>query len=732
MAEQKDTTNDPENMQSEASRATGKEKVSENERIKLGDVVVTATKTEKVLEDVPGSVSVITQEQMQKQDVKTLDEALQYVPGVFARPKKGLMDSGPSVRMRGFNGNKYTLVLVDGQPINEPYYGEVAFAAMPVDNVERIEVIRGPASALYGGNAMGGVINIITKTPEKLEASLTGGYGTDNTRRIRFSIGDRLWDRLSLQLGLEKETTDGYIATPIVHSISEGDGNTTGGYATKNSTGDDKWVVGDAGENGAEREGINGKVTYDFSSTGELSLNAFYGRSAYDYGEPHTYMGTFGDSTTYADAQPSYRARFQPNDFINYTGIGEVENQGYGVGITELFGPVEIHANATCQFYDKQYTLETGSGDDNYSNSPGMLSIIEADKWFGDLQASTPLFESHLLTIGGSYRYDDATNNYYDIPFYRSYDGPKDYYFTAGGNAKTWSLFVQDEWQILEPLTFYLGLRYDNWTVSDGFSGEPGDETKYPSATEDCYSPKVAAVWKILSDTTFRATAGHAFRPPTLQELYHSSTSGGTTYHSNPNLEPETLWSYEVRIDQSFFDRKTNLSLTGYRNDIEDLIKYDSDGDDKNRINIGEAQTYGVEFEISQKVTDWLNLWGNYSYTDARVISDPDHPENEDKQVTGIPKHTYSIGSDVVYKNFKVWLAGRYFSKVYSNSDNTDTEEGVYGSYEPAFLLDGKITYSPIKYMDVSLSVDNILDSEYYQYYAMPGRTFMAELTLKY
>ena len=446
MAEQGGSTNEPENMQSEASRATEKEKVSENERIKLGDVVVTATKTEKVLEDVPGSVSVITQEQMQKQDVKTLDEALQYIPGVFARPKKGLMDSGPSVRMRGFNGNKYTLVLVDGQPINEPYYGEVAFAAMPVDNVERIEVIRGPASALYGGNAMGGVINVITKTPEKLEASLTGGYGTDNTRRIRFSIGDRFWDRLSLQLGLEKETTDGYIATPIVRSISEGDGNTTGGYATKNSTGDDKWVVGDAGENGAEREGINGKVTYDFSSTGELSLNAFYGRSAYDYGEPHTYMGTFGDSTTYADAQPGYRARFQPNDFINYTGIGEVENQGYGVGITELFGPVEIHANATCQFYDKQYTLETGSGDDNYSNSPGMLSI----------------------------------------------------------------------------------------------------------------------------------------------------------------------------------------------------------------------------------------------------------------------------------------------SKVYSNSDNTDTEEGVYGSYEPAFLLDGKITYSPIKYMDVSLSVDNILDSEYYQYYAMPGRTFMAELTLKY
>ena len=133
----------------------------------LEEIVVTATKTEKEIEDVPGSVTVITAEEMELRNMDTVDDALSDIKGIFTKRNKGLMDSTSSVNMRGFKGNQYTLVLLDGQPLNDAYTGGVEWGSLPVENIERIEVIRGAASALYGGNAMGGVINIIKKQKER-------------------------------------------------------------------------------------------------------------------------------------------------------------------------------------------------------------------------------------------------------------------------------------------------------------------------------------------------------------------------------------------------------------------------------------------------------------------------------------------------------------------------------------------------------------------------------------
>ncbi|MBW2304895.1 MAG: TonB-dependent receptor [Deltaproteobacteria bacterium] len=701
--------------------------------VRLEEIVVTATKTEKKVEDVPGSVTVIDQEDLRKKNVQTVDDALNSLSGVFVKRSKGLMDSTASVKMRGFNGDKYTLVLIDGQPINDAYTGGVEWGALPTDNIERIEIIRGPASALYGGNAMGGVINIITKTPEKLELELNGGYGTHDTQRCRVSIGNRFWNRLGLQIGYEEEKTDGYESTPVVRSISSGTGNVSGGYLMNDKYGEPtRWVVGDKGKNGAERRVLNGKLSLDFSDTGRLSFTAVSGDYEYDYGPPNTYMGTFGDNSTYAIAGSGQRARFRPNDFISYTGIGKKENDTYTLAFKEIFGPLQVNAQAGTVQLESRYTLESGSGLTDYSNSPGSLKITEGESWFGELQGDLPLGESHILTFGVSYRTDEVDTNEYDIPFYRSYYGRGASTFYSGGKSKTWAVFIQDEWWIIDSLTLYLGLRYDTWKVSDGASGVPGSETRYDSNKEYELSPKVATVWKALPDTTLRASVGHAFRPPTIYELYRTWQYYSTTYQSNPNLKPETVWTYEIGIDQYFFDKKTRLSLTGYRNDIDDLIYYRTEGSTKVRTNAGKAQTYGLEIEASQKVTDWLTLWGNFTYTDAKITDNPADPDSEDKQVIGVPEIAWNIGLDAHYKWFKGNLVGRYYSKIYNNSDNKDTEEGVYGTYEPAFFMDAKVTVTPLKWMEISLSVDNIFDEQYYEYYKTDGRTFFAELTLRY
>ncbi len=701
--------------------------------VALDEIVVTATKTEKKIDEVPGSVTIIGKEELKSQNIQTVDDALDTLSGVFVKRNKGMMDSTASVRFRGFSGDQYTLILLDGQPLNDAYTGGLEWGAIPVHNIERIEVIRGAASALYGGNAMGGVVNIITSTPEKLTLEAGSGYGTNQTKRYHFSAGNRYMDRLSIQLGYENESTDGYPTTPVASTISSGNGNVTGGYAMNDKHGNPtRWVVGDRGDNSAEHTSFNGKLTFDFSDTGQLSLLAVSGKHEYEYGRPNSYMGTFGDNSTYAIAGTDQRVRFRPNDFISYTGIGENETQVYSMSFKEYFGPVLVNAQIGTVQVDDRYTTESGSGLADYDDSAGTLKETENESWFSELRADLPVGRAHTLTVGTSYRKDTSDTNDYDVPFYRSFSGKGASTFYSGGSSKTWAAFIQDEWRILDPLTIYAGLRYDSWKVYDGASGDPGAQSYYASNTESEISPKVSAVWRILDDTSLKASVGHAFRPPNLYELFRTWTSYGTLYQSNPDLDPETVWTYEMGVDQYFFDKRTKISLTGYRNDIKDLIYYQVIGSTKLRSNAGEARTYGLELEASHKVTDWLTLWGNYTYTDAQITENDTDPASENKQVTGIPENAFNIGLDTRYKWFKGSIVGRYFSKIYNDSDNADTEDGVYGTYEPAFFLDAKITVTPVKWVEVYVCAENLFDEDYYEYYQNEGRTVFAGITLKY
>ncbi|MBA3017910.1 MAG: TonB-dependent receptor, partial [Desulfobacteraceae bacterium] len=378
--------------------AEEKEKEAEKGIIKLEEIVVTATKTEKKVEDAPGSVSIVSREEIERRNIKTVDEALSEITGVFAKRNKGLMDSTSSIRLRGFNGDQYTLILLDGQPLNDAYTGGLEWGMLPVDNIERIEVIRGAASALYGGNAMGGVINIITKTPEKLEASATAGYGTHDTRRYRFSLGDRFADKFSLRIGYEEESTDGYETTPVAQTITAGAGTVSGGYAMNDKYGNPtKWVVGDKGENSAEKSSIDAKATFDFSDTGSLAFTTISGRHEYDYGPPNTYMGTFSGS---AIAGTNKKATFYPNNFIDYTGIGKNKTDVYTLSFKELFGPVQLNAQIGTVKTDDRYTTESGGSTKTYDDSPGTLKITDNESWFSEVHTDIPLGESHLLTLG--------------------------------------------------------------------------------------------------------------------------------------------------------------------------------------------------------------------------------------------------------------------------------------------------------------------------------------------
>ncbi|MCL6592239.1 MAG: glycosyl hydrolase 53 family protein, partial [Firmicutes bacterium] len=193
-------------------------KAEQKEEVKLEEIVVTATRTETPIESAPASVSVITKEKIELKAPKTIDQALNDVSGVFVRRGKGLMDTLSAITLRGIPDQKRTLILMDGIVLNNPYTGNVRMGGYYPEDLERVEVVKGPFSSLYGGYAMGGVVNFITKMPEKREFTFKTGYGSswnrgeamDDLRRTYTSYGDKLWDKLSIFLSYGWQGTNGY------------------------------------------------------------------------------------------------------------------------------------------------------------------------------------------------------------------------------------------------------------------------------------------------------------------------------------------------------------------------------------------------------------------------------------------------------------------------------------------------------------------------------------------
>jgi iron complex outermembrane receptor protein len=260
---------------------------------------------------------------------------------------------------------------------------------------------------------------------------------------------------------------------------------------------------------------------------------------------------------------------------------------------------------------------------------------------------------------------------------------------------------------------------------------------RLPNRSQTAVSPKLAFLFRPWEWMSWRASVGTAFRAPNIYELYRTwRSSTGTLYKSNPDLNPETTLSWEIGTTLKPF-KGTAFTATYFENYVNDLIYRTADPADptgKTSIfqNAAKATIRGVELEINQKLWSWLEVFGNTTLLDARIKENPFNPDSVGKKITYVPRQQFNFGVTVNYWKIKANLSGRYVSKLQSSDTNSDVVNNVYGSYDPFFTLDSKVIFSPVKYVDLSLAVDNMLNREYFYYYRTPGRTFWTQLTLKY
>ncbi|KAF0120669.1 MAG: iron complex outermembrane recepter protein [bacterium] len=260
--------------------------LAEERKEELGEMVVTATRGEKEVTKAPGSVSVVTKADMEKRNIQTVDQALNTIPGIFNSRGKGLMDRMTVINLRGIPKENRTLILLDGIPLNDAYTGSVMWDGFRQEGMERIEVVKGPFSSLYGGYAMGGVVNIISG----YGSSWDRGEAMDDLRKFYLSYGDKIKNKLSLFLGYGYKTTNGYPADFNVQSTKPTAGITGWSFPTTDSQGNIRYLIGDKGDNTWWDDDITIKAGYDFSKTSRINLSFFRTRYEFNYDEPHTYL----------------------------------------------------------------------------------------------------------------------------------------------------------------------------------------------------------------------------------------------------------------------------------------------------------------------------------------------------------------------------------------------------------------------------------------------------------
>ncbi|MDQ7772981.1 MAG: TonB-dependent receptor [Elusimicrobiales bacterium] len=698
-----------------------------------GEIVGIAARGTAVSGLSPGAVSVVLKDEIEARGAQTADQALNALPGVFNRRGKGFMDTSSALTLRGVPDQKRTLILFDGVPMNDAYTGAVAYGGLQPEDIERIEVARGPFSGLYGGGAMGGVVNFVPRRPLKREITLKGGYGgrlgpspaMEDLVKGYLSYGDRVGSRLSFLGSFGYKRTDGYPADLNVQSAAPTAG-LTGWESTTSNTGAARYIVGDKGNNGWKELSGSLRAWYDLSGSDKLSFS--FSRAAYDYfyKDPATYLRDASGAEVWTYGTVKEGTFLGGDGGRRQSSFSAVyERAGDPCGLRVAFGLVDT---------DRSWYITPEAASATRAGGPGKIADTPAFSHNSEAQVKLPaLVPANSLTVGASFRFSRAgTEERALADWLLPEEKGAVTYMSSGKNADL-GLYIQDEIALHRSLTAWLSLRGDRWRTYDGMADQPGTAgypKTYASRSDSALSPKASLVWSPAARTTLRSSAGRSFRAPAVYELYRTWTSGSVTYAGNPGLRPETVVSWDFGVDQRLW-WGAKVGAVYFENRMKDLIYRYASGSDRLYSNAGRAFGKGWELEAEQLFEGGSRLYASLTLNDARIRENAASPASVGKKLTYLPDKLWSFGGELRAGRLTLSGSGRYVGKRWTTDANTDIVDGVYGSRGAHFTADARAAYKLNDTVSLSLLSQNIFDKEYYDYYPAPGRSWFAELAWK-
>jgi iron complex outermembrane recepter protein len=713
------------------------------------EVTVTGTRTPIELERSPVSQAVVSRQEIESRDIQLIDKALELVPGVISERARGASDNDFGLGLRGFSGRggqSRTLILLDDQPINNSFNGAVNWSLFSPADIQRVEIARGPSSSLYGGNAMGGVVNLISRRPDERHLEFFSQYGTRATDNFSLHLSDRFWERLGLLVSYNRYKTGGYSPQPSAGTLVTSGTATavTGVMVSRTATGGTQYLTGWRGREWYKSDAFRARVEYTFTprTFAYLQIMHLHRGDGYDrYASAlRNGSGSVIDSgiVSFVDSSGVIRKlSISPQQFI-----------GLPTGATTAYDHGQI-TTALTPHWTLRVTTGLNANPANWYVSPGSSATLSAgagttvkqfgQSIYGNLLATHTARWGTLL-FGSETRSDRATTTTRNVTNWLSRDTATNVTVSAFGKTIDQSGYVQYEKNMGDRMNLVAGGRFDHWQTYDGGNkaSAAASTLTYGDRQQNAVTGKVAVNYALPHDWHVHASVGNAFRGPSVYELYYNFILGSTKYVANPDEKPERLAAYEAGVQHTFLGRYS-LEATGYTNRVKDLIyrttdyTSDSTGATKILTNAGQSRTWGTELAFREKVLSWLSLQQSYTYTNSIILRNDALPSTVGKNLPYVPTHmlSYQVAAQP-RRQISVNWSGRYVSSIYSTDTNTDTVHSVFGSYDLFFVSDGTLTYHATRHIDVLANADNLFNRSYYFYYRSPGRSVNTGLRLHF
>lgn len=683
---------------------------AQEETITLDQITV-ATKTQKSIDGVAATVEVITREEIERIGAESLKEIMERTPGLhvqYGAVAGASSKSRSTISIRGMSANG-TLILLDGRRLAGETQNSFDLERIPAAIIERIEVVKGPMSSLYGADAVGGVVNIITKKPTG-ELQINAG--------ARFGMSeDSQGENLNLNLSLQgKNGGFGYSAY--------GTFTTTKPYTQRES--ENVWVpqgstnrVAPSSHQNAGIRKIEDLYSEDVTYREESEVLTLGTRLSYDFSEALK-MGL--DLNYFSEEREGrYIGYFHPSNYMNAESNIPVfnvpvhsrdENERIDISVDAAYShseELELKARVYRSYYEKRNTTSTrewevmGYASQDASAQNGMDANV--DLQVAELSALYMPHEAHLLTLGGEYREEEREASVF-----------------AQGNTLTGekmtyrSAYLQDEWQASETLSLILGARYDTISTAENKS-----------------TFRIGGVYEFDPMAKLRFNFAQGYRVPDIREMYiHKQTPNGLQIGADIigyNLKPESTNAYEIGF--SGHNEKFRYDIVLFYNDVSNMIAQVTGTYNGKAAytfeNVADAYTGGLELSLKYDFTP--DLKGSLYYTELQTKN-----RETDKALEFQPERTVLLGldyqatSDLNLGVFAKYIGRQHYTDTLNRGANNET---THETTADAFtLLDLRADYAISEKVTLygginnitDESVENMIGSNMGRYYFMGAR----------
>ena len=645
--------------------------------MRLEKSVVTASGHEQAYTLAPGSITSISQEELENKPHRDLAEALADIPGVDLGTELG-KTGGLKISIRGMSAS-YTLILIDGKRVNPAAdinttnagwtQADTSFMP-PLSAIERIEVIRGPASMLYGSDAIGGVVNIITKKNINKFGVSIGLETTQNEDRQYgsgfiqnlFLTAPIIKDKLGVQLRgrvYEREPSD----VKYQYTLTSTNGNNQAGTVVTASPG----FIGSPSK--ALIYDVGGRILYNPSPNNHLYFDMQYARQWYDNGNQQ--LGQFTSTAR------EYIVR-RNNYILAHKGSFDTFSTDNSIQFNQSFNDGRM----------------TNTTPNNPREIAGKDVIVESKNFFR-------LPYSNTLSVGGSYWFAWMQDRVAK---------PDNF------SQNTVSLFAENEWEIVDGLFFSVGARED-WNSKFGFHT----------------TPKAYVVYNAIDEwLTLKGGVTMGYKAPFLNQLidgqYGFGNQGQLAFLGNPDLKPETSLNAEIGVlsDNDYFEAGATYFYSLFWDKIssETLVStanpticngFSGARGCSRAINVDRSYIQGVELYAGLKPLYGVGLDVSYTYTDSQQLTG----NLKGSPLTDTVDNRVSAKLSYTWRDLHLYVKGEYQGNRFRGlSPNATVAQqqalGLY--YKPFTLMHLGATYRFNKNLKLNFAVYNLLNKNFADY----------------